>query len=272
MVRSDVEQANRIDVSALRRQATLAEVFLSPQVDSTNRWAIELAGNEPGVDTPCLFVTNVQTAGRGRSSKTWTAGIGSLTFSLLTRRPDDERQPCDSATAGLLPLALAAQLCRVIDPLLATTGGAAKTMIKWPNDLYLTDRKLSGCLIEPVPGRRDLIVAGCGVNVNNRLDGVPGAVSLMDVVGQPVDLTQLLSQVAGAFVSSLDCPESLADNQLIEFCRQRDWLRGRRLVWSQGEREIRAAAGGVTDDGGLVLLTDGGTLTVHSGSIRTDTN
>lgn len=141
---------------------------------------------------PILRVAERQTAGRGRQGRRWTSDTGpqartrALTFSLAWTLPE----PLGAGLAPALGLALAEALPEAV-------------ALKWPNDLWVDDRKLGGLLIETLaarPGRR-VAVIGLGLNLRappSEPDAVPGA-------ADPVGLEAL-----GPAWAALDAPAVLA--------------------------------------------------------------
>ena len=105
-------------------------VEVLPQVDSTNSELMRRARD--GLTEPVLLVAEAQTAGRGRLGRSWASQPGdSLTFSLgLPLAPVD--------WSGL-SLAVGVSVAQSLHPQL---------QLKWPNDVWLQDRKLGGILIE----------------------------------------------------------------------------------------------------------------------------
>src|SRR6478735_3053431 len=105
-------------------------VEVLPQVDSSNSELMRRS--RLGQSDPVLLVAETQTAGRGRLGRQWQSQAGdSLTFSLgMLLRPSD--------WAGL-SLAVGVTLADALHP---------DVRLKWPNDLWLADRKLGGILIE----------------------------------------------------------------------------------------------------------------------------
>ena len=136
-------------MSLTLRQPGLRLLHL-PSVDSTNRVASEAArrGDPAGL----VVVADVQTAGRGRQGRSWTAPPGcSLTVSYL-RRP---RVAPTDAWAWTLIAGLAAH---------AVADGA---WLKWPNDLMIGERKAAGVLCELVTrgAQLDAVIVGIGLNL-----------------------------------------------------------------------------------------------------------
>ena len=135
------------------------------EIDSTNPELMRRA--RAGRDAPVLLVAERQTAGRGRLGRPWQsaqqqAQPASLTFSLgLPLVPRD--------WSGL-SLAVGVSVAESLDP--AAHGGLA---LKWPNDLWVRDRKLGGILIEtalpqaPQGGAASrYLVIGIGLNLDAR--------------------------------------------------------------------------------------------------------
>ena len=127
--------------------------------------------------------------------------------------------------------------------------------VKWPNDVWIADRKLAGVLIESRPGADGWAVIGVGLNV-----AVPRAEFPADLTGTATSL--LAEGAADATVEAargalndalghwLDAPEG---EVLAEF-RARDALAGRRVGW---ERDAGVVAG-IDDSGHLLVDTDRG--------------
>lgn len=155
---------------------------------STNADLVALAGQ--GEADGLVLVADVQTAGRGRLGRTWTAPEGSaLTFSVLVR------PTVPPAGLGWLPLVSG---LAVVEALLALTGLPAA--LKWPNDVLVGPRKLGGILAERVGGT-DAVVVGIGVNVAMTAEQLPVPTA-----------TSLLLELAGsALPSSADLLDALLD-------------------------------------------------------------
>jgi BirA family biotin operon repressor/biotin-[acetyl-CoA-carboxylase] ligase len=148
-------------------------VEVLPTCPSTNSALLERARTVPGRRSadamPCLLVAEDQTVGRGRMGRPWKSRPGaSLTFSLSV--------PVAAADWSGLSLAVGVALAEALQSLLPASERSMRTGavpearnrvgLKWPNDLWLDDRKLGGILIESVAaGNQRLAVIGCGLNV-----------------------------------------------------------------------------------------------------------
>jgi BirA family biotin operon repressor/biotin-[acetyl-CoA-carboxylase] ligase len=148
-------------------------VEVLPTCPSTNSALLERARTVPGRRSadamPCLLVAEDQTVGRGRLGRPWKSRPGaSLTFSLCL--------PVAAADWSGLSLAVGVALAEALQALVVSSErgskagvvpeGRSRVGLKWPNDLWLDDRKLGGILIESVAaGNQRLAVIGCGLNV-----------------------------------------------------------------------------------------------------------
>jgi len=137
-----------------------------PIVTSTNTLAMQLAHERP--EEGVVVLTDSQTVGKGRQGRRWVDVPGCNVLSSTLLRP-------------LFPphlLVMMASLA-VVDAIAETCGLTAS--IKWPNDVLIKDRKVAGILIETSRDSSGRLVAiiGIGVNVNGRMQNVPGGPSLV---------------------------------------------------------------------------------------------
>jgi len=137
-----------------------------PIVTSTNTLAMQLAHERP--EEGVVVLTDSQTVGKGRQGRRWVDLPGCNVLSSTLLRP-------------LFPphlLVMIASLA-VVDAIAETCGLTAT--IKWPNDVLIKDRKVAGILIETSRDSSGRLVAiiGIGVNVNGRMQNVPGGPSLV---------------------------------------------------------------------------------------------
>lgn len=220
------------------------------ETESTNTFLRGL-GPSSGEDM-VVAVAEYQTAGRGQGSNKWESEPGrNLLFSIRTR---PRGVPADRSFA--LSMAGALALKDTLD------GYAADVTLKWPNDVYWRDRKISGTLIETAIGGRYIkdCIYGVGINVNQRVfrSGAPNPVSLCEVVGRELSKEELLDRVLGSF------ERRYAMVLRGEYgCLAADYdaaLYRRRGIhpFSDDSGRFMAEIVGVEADGRLVLRDDGG--------------
>ncbi len=225
--------------------------------DSTNTRARELAaGGAPG---GTVITAREQTAGRGRVGRVWTAPEGKALLYSAILRPLDQRHL-------LLPLSVPLAVCAAAEALRPD----AKCMVKWPNDVWLEGRKLSGILIEARP-QDGWAVIGIGLNLTIAPDEFPAdlrqpAISLFaPTPGSRGESRRSLPAVAPV---GLPAPSTAAavlsrhldhwvwaeDEAILAEWRRRDGLRGREVSWEDGS----GVAGGIDDRGNLIVVVPGG--------------
>lgn len=240
-----------LDLDRLRRATPPESVRDLGPVDSTNTALLASLTAEPPPPLPALFLSELQTAGRGRGGNRWIANPGDLTFSLAL--PKDRVMVAD----GLLAIAAAIAICDAI-----AEQGLRFAMVKWPNDVVVVRGgrllKLAGILIERTP---DACVVGIGLNVAPRRQ--PGRTTLCDELADrtlsQIDRTAVLASI----VRRLSAPPT-ADELRLRFSN-RDALRGRRIAIQETRGESVGIAAGIAADGEL-LLADG--RRIRSATVR----
>ncbi len=210
------------------------------EVGSTNARLVALA--EAGAPHGTLVTTGHQTAGRGRLGRTWVDPPGrALLMSVLVR-----------GLPPVLPLRAAVAVAAAIGP---------QAQIKWPNDVLVGGRKVSGVLVEGRP-QRGFAVVGVGVNVAVREEDLPDAPTPAGTLGgRPEDVEPLLAGVLRALEEQLDAPVGA----VLAAWRARDALDGRPVAWTDGAGVAR----GVDEEGRLrVERADGTEVRLDAGEVR----
>jgi BirA family biotin operon repressor/biotin-[acetyl-CoA-carboxylase] ligase len=255
------------DVDQVRATTFVRHVEIYDTLGSTNERAVELASRS-AIELPGLVVARRQTAGKGRGRNTWWSAEGGLTFSLLI----------DATTSGLVPaawpqlsLATAVALCDV----LRRNVPLARIGIKWPNDVLIDGRKVSGILIESPGGAapaKDRLIIGIGVNVNNSWASAPasvgtGGTSLCDATHRQHDLPSLLVDLLQALAGRIR-QLRVRDAELFCAWQELDLLAGKAVVVEIDERRIAGECVEIAVDGALVVDSPLGRQRIYSGSVR----
>jgi BirA family biotin operon repressor/biotin-[acetyl-CoA-carboxylase] ligase len=153
---------------------------------STNKFAAELVSKTNPVEG-CCIITDFQTEGVGQIGRTWFSGRSdNLTVSYIL-------YPAFIPVSGQFLLSMMAAMA-VYNTVAHFTNAELK--VKWPNDIYIGDRKIAGILIQnQLSGNliRNTVV-GIGVNINQDIfpEWIPNPVSLRSVCGRPVDKNDFL--------------------------------------------------------------------------------
>ena len=139
-----------------------------------------------------IIATEMQSAGRGQGDHTWHSAPGqNLTFSILLRHR------CLKASDGL---AVTSIMALGIRDYLHTKG--IEPWIKWPNDIWVGEKKICGILIENSihAGMIDFSIVGVGLDINQTdwPPELPNPVSLKDLTGKDYDTHEELRQLSEA--------------------------------------------------------------------------
>ncbi len=250
----DEEARIESGLASLVNDTFLRRVVHLREVDSTNSHAIGLLAAKASIDTPSLVYAESQHAGRGRGMNQWWSAAGSLTFSIVV---DLQKLGFSDAQKPLLPLLTGLAIRRTGCAMLPS----ADFKIKWPNDVYVADKKLAGILIEVPSHSLDHAVIGVGLNVNNRFANAPDSLasigtSLADQSGASHDRVLVLR----SFLQELDAVfQTFASGENV----LSDWssyclLTGKQVTLQTGSTQAMGLCHGINATGALVLETSNG--------------
>jgi BirA family biotin operon repressor/biotin-[acetyl-CoA-carboxylase] ligase len=225
---------------------------------STNdhAWRLALEGAPHGT----LVVANEQTAGKGRGQNHWfTPPDAALAMSLVVRPVVSAHEFASSLSAlGALAVVEALQ------------GIELAGRIKWPNDVLVEGRKVSGILTEATWQADRLECAIIGIGVNVRPKSVPPqdaiqwpATCLEDLRGEPVPRLDLLLDIVrhvAAGYSQLGRPELAATWE--RFLAYKDQV----VRLRNNERVVEGRVEGLDLYGRLIVHTEQGTERLASGA------
>lgn len=227
-------------------------VEVLPEVDSTNSELMRRA--RAGRTEPVLLVAERQLAGRGRLGRPWQAQPGaSLTFSLgLPLAPRD--------WSGL-SLAAGASAAESLHP---------AVRLKWPNDLWVEDRKLGGILVETAGaadrrGEERYAVIGIGINIAlPEAGGLSMPPASLGELEAGADAPSALLRVVPPLVQAAKAFEALGFAPFQARFNARDILRDRAVTLSDG---TEGTAHGVDETGALLVHTSSGMKQITSSEV-----
>lgn len=233
------------------------------EIDSTNSELMRRARS--GRHAPTLLVAEHQTAGRGRLGRSWFSGApdadkgaaqpgpsghaASLTFSLaLALEPND--------WSGM-SLAVGVSVVQSLHPGLR---------LKWPNDIWLDERKLAGILIETaVFGEQRIAVVGVGINIRPRSAlGLSTPPAWLQERLPEIEAPAVLLRVVPALVQALLLFQEQGFAPFQAAFDARDLLRARPVVLSDG---TQGTACGVDSTGALLVHTSAGMKAIASAEV-----
>jgi BirA family biotin operon repressor/biotin-[acetyl-CoA-carboxylase] ligase len=221
--------------------------------DSTNARGRQLAIE--GAPGGTVVTADLQTAGRGRRGRTWSAPAGKALLCSAILAPLELRH-------SLLPLAVPLAVCEAVESL-----APLECLVKWPNDVWVAERKLAGVLIEAEPPAWAVI--GIGLNVAIEPAEFPPdlrqpAISVGHGVGVEAALDAVCERL-GSWVGA-------TSERVVAEYTERDALAGRRVSWVGAGGQTAEGTGvaqGVDERGNLIVVTtEGQRLGLGAGEVQ----
>ena len=222
------------------------------ETDSTNRYLHDFILSPD--DGMTVVAADYQSAGRGQGTNHWESEAGkNLLFSVavIPRNVPVARQFILSEAGALA----------VGDALAAYTDDIT---LKWPNDVYWRDRKISGTLIETSVSSEGLrkCIFGIGINVNQQTfhSDAPNPVSLAQIIGRETPLEELLEKTLRALEYYLDLIDRGESDAVSVLYHSRLYRRDGLFPYEDEKGVFRATIDHVEDDGHLILRDEQGCL------------
>ncbi|OFC59201.1 bifunctional biotin--[acetyl-CoA-carboxylase] ligase/biotin operon repressor BirA [Candidatus Erwinia dacicola] len=236
-----------LNEQAINAQLDNGRLAVIPVIDSTNQYLLDRMDTLQSGDA---CVAEYQQAGRGRRGRQWFSPFGSNLYLSMYWRLEQGPAPAMGLVIGIV-LAEALQ-----------EQGAPDIRVKWPNDIYLDDRKLAGILVELTgkTGNAAQIVIGAGINLAMRAPAADvisqGWINLQEA-GIDVDRNALSALIVNKMRTAL---VEFEQEGLAPFIKQ--WARldnfiNRPVKLLMGDREIFGIARGIDQQGGLILEQNG---------------
>lgn len=246
LILKDVEQG-------LKTRAIGKEIHLYREVRSTNTLATDLA--QQGAAEGSVVVAETQTAGKGRLGRTWISPRGNLYLSVILRPNIPPHK------APLLTLMGAVAVASAIRKQLNI-----EAAIKWPNDIFISGKKVGGILTEmsAEPDRVKHVVLGIGVNVNMDISELPPQIrqvsaTLSAETGKKIDrslfLQRLLSELDRWYHVFL-----MNEAAVLKEWENLNITTGNRVAVSGLGGALEGTAQGIDAEGRLILKLDDDSL------------
>lgn len=243
------EPIQLLDEAVICRQLDQGKVTVLPVIDSTNQYLLDRISSLNSGD---CCVAEYQQAGRGRRGRKWFSPFGAnLYLSMFWRL---EQGP---AAAIGLSLVIGIVMAEVLHDL-----GADKVRVKWPNDLYLNDRKLAGILVELTGKTGDAaqIVIGAGLNMVMRqvqADIVNQGWITLQEAGITIDRNTLAVRLIKDLRDALTLFEQDGLAPFLSRWEKLDNFIHRPVKLIIGDKEIFGTSRGINAQGALMLEQDG---------------
>jgi BirA family transcriptional regulator, biotin operon repressor / biotin---[acetyl-CoA-carboxylase] ligase len=254
--------------AALRESGYGGPVRVLETTSSTNLDALRWA--EGGAPEGAVVVADHQTGGRGRKGRSWLSEPGrALLFSVILRPA--------GGNVALLSTAVGVGACEGVRSLTRLS-----TLLKWPNDLVIDDRKLAGILVESrfSASSSPLVIVGLGLNVSWGPAELPveiaaGATSVATEMersrlGDPPAREELLVHLLMNIERRYRHLMSGEAGDLVTTAESLSALVGREVVVRlPAEEVLTGTVTGLDDDGRLELETDAGYRALSAGEVET---
>ncbi|MBW5814523.1 bifunctional biotin--[acetyl-CoA-carboxylase] ligase/biotin operon repressor BirA [Yersinia kristensenii] len=248
-----------LDEQAILNYLPAGQVAVLPVVDSTNQYLLDRISELKSGDA---CVAEYQQAGRGRRGRQWVSPFGAnLYLSMFWRL---EQGP---AAAMGLSLVVGIVMAEVLHKL-----GAGQVRVKWPNDLYLNDKKLAGILVELTGKTGDAaqLVIGAGINLTMR-ESTTNVISQdwinLQEAGVIIDRNKLTAELLSELRLAVVKFENEGLSAFISRWREMDNYLDRPVKLIIGNQEIFGIARGIDQQGALLLEQNGSVKPYIGGEI-----
>ncbi len=251
------------------------------EIDSTNSYLSDYEG-ERG-DFMTVVVARFQTSGRGQGSNCWESECGkNLTFSvecypvgvpanhqyvLLEAMALAVRSTLEKEVESVRSWNMLEEYDFMFGRSVASSTDCRGFTIKWPNDIYWDDRKISGtlsqCMVNSNGVKRCII--GVGINVNQRefVSDAPNPISLSQILRRSVSLNKLLQNVLDAFAERLQMVNDGRYDEIKAEYMSNLYRRIGSYGYLDKDGEFYARVEDVDNNGHLILRRDNGTLSEY---------
>ncbi len=208
--------------------------------------------------------SDFQTNGRGRTGRTWNSEKNeNLMFSVLVK---------DKALVQKFPILSVCSALAVLNVL--KRSGFTDVFVKWPNDVYVSGKKICGILLEgiTVKGKLKNVVIGVGLNVNQTVFGevLHTATSMKLEQGIPFDVLSVKKAVYAEFNAMFKSLK--VSNAYMNGVFENDYLKGQTVFAEIGGEKREVSVIGINSDATLKVRLDNGILDLSTGEITFHVN
>lgn len=237
---------------------TGSQIIQLPSVDSTNNYALQLLKDGNCFEGTVVWALK-QTEGRGQRGKSWQATENeALTFSVIYT-PVFLAVTCQFRLSMAVSLAVVDYLRNLFE---SQNADASPLKVKWPNDIYIGDKKVAGILIENAvqQGNLSSSIIGIGLNVN-QIDfpsDLPNPTSLKIALGNTFELKEVLGSLCKNIEARYLQLKSSQWQKLENDYQSRLYKLNESTQFIYKGDKISATIKGVNSDGILLLETPNG--------------
>ena len=238
------------------------EIYYFADVESTNTEAKKQANL--GCPEGSISLSEAQTKGRGRLSRSWFSPSGKGIWLSVVLRP-----PFNPHDAPKCTLMAAVAVTKAIQSMTGIECG-----IKWPNDILYQGKKIVGILTEMNAeiDAINYIVIGMGINVNIKQQDFPdelteSATSLSVVAGHTISRLSLLNAVLVELEQAYEEVIQYGFSKMLDEWRKLSVTLGKKVNVIGSGKEFSGTAVDIDHDGGLLVQTEAGIERVLAGDV-----
>jgi BirA family biotin operon repressor/biotin-[acetyl-CoA-carboxylase] ligase len=242
--------------AALSGKAIGSPLYFFPSADSTNLLAFKLAGE--GAPEGTAIIADHQTCGRGRMQRVWQSPPAVNLYTSLILRP-----ALAAALSSPLTIMAGVAVAELLNGYADRFQIYSQVRLKWPNDVLINDKKVSGILTEmkTAGNKVEFVIIGIGININMQkndfsppLEEIATSLRIemgktIDRVGLTVKLFEIMADLYQLFLREGIKPIRelwLSSSQLMERC----------VGVTFGEEVYQGMITGM-DDAGALIIRDG---------------
>lgn len=193
------------------------------------------------------IVSDYQVSGKGQRGNAWISEPGKNLLFSINLKPSF----LSANKVYLINVMIGVAIHKVISELLKDE----IVEIKWPNDIYVNDKKVAGILVESFFGRQSIddAVVGIGLNVNQSFFSLNTATSLLNVSGRRYNLNDVLESLLMSLESEYSQLKSDNKKQTLFYYHQKMRWRGELHTYSVNNQKFQAEIIGIEGRGKLVV-------------------
>lgn len=224
-----------------------------PECHSTNDYLAQLTLKQQ-LSHGDVVVTDFQSKGKGQRGNSWISERGkNLLFSFLLKP-----HFLGIGDAYLLNIIAGLSVARLVKKF----NSALNCTLKWPNDVFIEDRKIAGILIETsLSNQFENAIVGIGLNINQSYFPMPTATSLKLETGITYDLSEVLEEYFLCFEYFYQMLESGEKGKALRLYHEIMYWRGEMHSYKSKGEVFNAVLIGINEHGHLVLNCEG---SIHS--------
>lgn len=232
------------------------KTFFFETIDSSNTY---IKNNYQTLDDLTFVSTNIQTQGKGRLSRKWEAEDNkNLLFSLLIKDTDLINK------YKSLSILTAYSIIKVLEKY-----NLNNLKIKWPNDIYVNDKKICGILLESVSKENiECLIIGVGLNVNQETfngEYIISPTSLINELNVYINIDTLKTQIYETLIENIN---KLKQNyNFYNEIKEYDYLKDKEAYALINNEKTKIKVLGIKEDYSLRINNNDQIIDIDSGEI-----